>query len=483
MQEEASTIEPPVESSVLKDPEHVKNVINRFINGESEGSDNRASMAQAASGGKQFHDRRDIIKALTQLQLSYKPEYTPGEEININNDDFKRALLNSMAKIGNASITKSLNEIDGKTIDFIEMIFGAFLRDQNISDAMKSLLLSLQVPLIKVAMLDKKLFSQEKHPARYVLDTIAHIGIGIDDKESTLYKTMELIADQLLNNFDQNIASFNNALNALSRLRTIEQKKHDQKEAETQKQIIKEHARQLVLSKLQQQTKNKDIPNAIKPLILKQWSTLMFYHYVKEGSDSEQWNEAIELLKQLVQSVQPIKSKDQWNWLSNNATSLVEKIKEQLYATQLDKDSVDTSIQMLAKAHQQRLSEINFDDIEEAILDEEPDLDDIIDEGPEIEQPQTASPREQLARLPGEVKQGVWFEVFNGEERAVRRLKLSVLLFEEAKLIFVDRVGDKVLEKDALTFKDELDNGQSRIIADHSVFNHALGQVIASLSA
>ena len=477
-----NNINTSAEQSVLSDKEHVSSVINKFINGESAEGGSKTSAIQP-SGGKQFHDQRDIIKALTQLQLSYKPEYTPGSEININNDEFKRALLNSMAKLGNSSMSKSLNQIDGNTIDFIEMIFGAFLRDKNISDAMKSLLLSLQVPVIKVAMLDKNLFTNEKHPARYVLDTIAHIGIGIDDRENTLYKTMELIADQLLNNFEQNISSFNNALNALSRLRTIEQKKHEQKEAETQQQILKEHARQLVLTELQKQTKHKDIPDSIKPLILKQWSTLMFHHYIKYGTDSEQWNETINTLKHLIYSVQPIKTREQWSLLKTHSETLIEKIQQQLYSTKLDKDTIDTSIDMLSKAHKQRLEEISFDDDVEMSLNEEPDLDDIIDEGPEVELPDGDSPREQIAKLPRDVKQGVWFEVFNGDDRPIRRLKLSVLLFEEAKLIFVDRVGEKVLEKNALEFKAELDNGKSRIIADHSVFNHALGQVIASLSA
>jgi hypothetical protein len=89
----------------------------------------------------------------------------------------------------------------------------------------------------------------------------------------------------------------------------------------------------------------------------------------------------------------------------------------------------------------------------------------------------------KISKLPGNVHPGVWFEIYNGEDRAIRRLKLSVVLTEVAKLVFVDRKGIKVMEKDAGDFAEELKNNRSRFIADHSTFEHALGRVIGALAA
>ena len=91
--------------------------------------------------------------------------------------------------------------------------------------------------------------------------------------------------------------------------------------------------------------------------------------------------------------------------------------------------------------------------------------------------------KDKLAQLPSDVKPGVWFKLFNGEDHAARRLKLSVILTEVAKLIFVDCHGVKVIEKDAGDFIAELNENKSSCIADHSTFEHALGQVIHSLAA
>lgn len=463
----------------LNDTEKVSKAIKSFISGE--GDDGGSASTVQSGAGKQFHDRRDVIQALTSLQVSYKPKYIPGST-EIQTDDFKHALLNSMAKMGNTSMSKSLNAIDGRTIDFVEMVFGAFLRDTNISPALKSLLLELQIPLIKVAMLDSQFFQNNKHPARNMLDTIAHLGIGIEDRENTLFKTMQLIVEQLQNTFEQNLSSFSTALTALNRLKVIETDKSGKQEEETQKAIFKEHARQVVLNELQRYTYKKVIQKELKPLILKQWSALMFLRFVRYGKDSSQWNEIITLLKHLVYSVQPIKSSEQWILLNNDSDDLVNDIEAQLKTTKLSPGSIDASMTALREIHAKLIESSEFFQATPDYSLAERSIDEILEEvEDEIPEDEGEPPRAQIARLPRDVKQGVWFEIYNGEGKALRRVKLSVILFDEAKLIFVDRLGNKVIDKLASEFMQELEEGKSKIIADHSIFNHALGQVIGSI--
>ena len=90
---------------------------------------------------------------------------------------------------------------------------------------------------------------------------------------------------------------------------------------------------------------------------------------------------------------------------------------------------------------------------------------------------------EKVARLPTYVKAGAWFEIYNGENAPLRRLKMSVILLETAKIVFVDHKGVKGIEKDAGIFAEELEANKSRIIADHSTFDNALGKVISMMAA
>ncbi|MCW8935815.1 MAG: DUF1631 domain-containing protein [Gammaproteobacteria bacterium] len=478
MSTDSDTPDTPEKIVDINDAEKVSKAIKNFINGE--GDEGGASTVQSGAG-KQFHDRRDVIKALTNLQTNYKPKFSPNET-SIRNDSFKHALLNSMAKMGNTSMSKSLNAIDGRTIDFVEMLFGAFLRDDNVSVAIKSLLLELQIPLIKVAMLDAQFFQNDKHAARRMLDMVAHLGIGIEDEENTLIKTIRLIIEQLQATFVQNLSSFNTALTALNRLMSIEKDKTGKQEEETQKAILKEHARQIVLNELQKNTYKKIIQKELKPLILKQWAALMFQRFIKYGKDSSQWNEIVTLLKHLVYSVQPIKTSEQWVLLNNDSGVLISDIEAQLNTTKLSPGGIDASICALKEIHANLIESSEFFLEEPDYTLSERSLNEIIEESIEdMPEDEGDPPHIQISRLPNDVKQGVWFEIYNGDGCALRRVKLSVILFDEAKLIFVDRHGNMVIEKFANEFVDELNEGKSKIIADHSIFNHALGQIINSI--
>jgi len=454
--------------------ENVSKAIRNFINNDGDDT-NKATTAQATDG-KQFHDRRDIIKALTKLQLSYKPEYTPGKQVVINTDEFKHALLNSMAKLQNSVISKSLSQIDGRTIDFVEMLFAAFLNDTNISDAIKSLLLELQVAVIKTTMMDKDLFGNTRHPARNVLDTIAHLGIGMDDKDNTLFKTIGLIIEQLNTTYEQNISNFNTALIALNRLKTIEKNKSDEREAETRKEFLKEHARQIILTELKRQTKNKILPPKLKPLILKHWSNLMLNIYIKSGNESEGWKGSVNILKDIINSLQQPKSEIQWMLLKNNTAALINKVKDHLYNTKQDRESINQSLALLKLEHEKLLVNEQKKELieEDEIEDNESDADD--------HEKKLRESKEELAKLPSEAKLGTWFEVYNGEYNAHRRLKLSIILYDDAMLVFVDRVGNKVMEKHAIEFLKELENNQSRLLVDESICHHALNKVISMLT-
>ncbi|MDH5484459.1 MAG: DUF1631 domain-containing protein [Gammaproteobacteria bacterium] len=457
----------------------ISEAIKQFIHND-DGKD--ASPSLQSSGKKMMYNKDDVIKALSKLQLSYKSEYTPGQQVNINTVDFKKALLNSMAQISSSKTPKSMTQLDGRTIDFVEMIFGAFLRDKNISDAIKSLLLRLQIPVIKTALLDMKFFHNDKHSARLMLDTIAHIGIGIEDRDNTVYQTMGLIIEQLLRSFDQNIVSFQTSLSSLNRLTKIEQQKQLQNEKLTQKQILQEHARQLVLTELQFYIRKQPLPKSVQPLILKHWSTLMFHRYIRFGNTSEQWLETTALLKQLVDSLKPIKNHAQWNQLNDNYKDMVEVIKDLLNETKQNKEQLFTATNALSRTLERMLEESPYHDIS---IEAEPETTSIDTEINEIS-PMDArieSSRRKISQLPAEVRPGVWFEIFDCNDKPVRRLKLSVIILEEAQLIFVDRLGVKVMEKDAAEFTAELINNQSRVLADHSIFDQALSRVITSIAA
>jgi len=467
----------------LDDREHISKIINDYVRDTS--SENEALRSSAA--GKNFFNRDDVIKALSNIQLTYKTRYIPGQQVNINTEEFRKALLNSMAKMSKVSIPKSMNQIDGRTIDFVEMIFGAFLRDHNVSDVIKSLLLRLQIPVIKTSLIDNNFFYDNKHPARTLLDTVAHLGIGIEEENNTVYQTISLILDQLLRSFDKNSLSFRTALSSLQRLKTIEHKKLKQNEEVTRVQIVKEHARQLVLSELQYHTMSIKLAKPVQPLILNHWSTYMFGCYLKFGKSSYEWQESIDILKIITKSLRPIKNREEWISLKNNYQEIVSTIRKKLATTKQNKEKSYIATSNLKKHYSSLISNSSF--FEDKVLIEENNIPlkdsifaDKSQDKPSPVETEEKNSKDIIADLPEYVKSGVWFKIYTGETTPPRRLKLSLITQENAKLIFVDRKGNMVIEKDANEFSIELLNEQSHLLADHSVFDHALSQVISHIS-
>ncbi|TNF37421.1 MAG: DUF1631 family protein, partial [Gammaproteobacteria bacterium] len=438
----------------------------------------------------QHYNRQHVIRALHSLQLTFRPKYIPGQKTNINTDAFKSALLNSMAKLENVAIPKTMNQIDSKTINFVEMIFGAFLRDKNVSDAIKELLLSMQIPIIKVALLDSKFFNNEKHPARHVLNSIAHIGIGIEDKENKIYQTMQYIIEQLLQSFEENMDVFNTTRLSLDRLANIEKSKHEQTEKQTRQLITLEYTRQLVLKELQYYTHGVTIPKPLQPLILSHWATLMYQRYTSFGKDSIEWREAVGILRLLVKTFKPINSKEDWLALRSLYKGLVNSVRSCLNDSRQNKEKTFIATSNLNNYYSGKITESEF--FTENVDDGSADSFDAMDSFNSNTQmdmdlspmdKQSRKSRDIIASMPEFIKPNNWFEVFTDYSHPVRRLKLSVILKEQARLAFVDYMGNKVIEKDIEQFLTELHNDQSRQINDHSIFEYALSMVIISIAA
>ena len=99
-------------------------------------------------------------------------------------------------------------------------------------------------------------------------------------------------------------------------------------------------------------------------------------------------------------------------------------------------------------------------------------------EDDEIEEEPELSVEEHL---PESITPGVWLEIFQGEDKAKRRLKFSNANSETKQLFFIDRSGDYRFEIDLETFLDDLSTGRSSLISESNRFDLALSSVINNI--
>ena len=451
--------------------------------------------AGSMEGNPQFYGHKDVLSALTQMQnvTQQQIQEAPATVERIDAASIKQALLSTIASQQGGTITKQINQVIEKTIDFIKLIFDAIIEDDSISDTIKALLLTLQIPVIKASMLDQEFFVNDDHPARELLDKIAELSVGVTEHSDPLYIELHEIIKDLLLHYADDIDAFIIALDKVKAIISQRENDAEEKEQKAQEQVQKEHARKIVLWELRKCTLEKKLPSLVHKLILKLWPTLMFNHYIKHGKQNDGWVSLVTTLGELIDSVQTPTNAHDYKFLQDNHKDMISRVEKRLNRSKRAKEHTAEAVENLTKTYEHLLDTEEFDEALAApelstmpVMDtpvskvEEPPSEEQLAAQAALAEDEPVDLRAKLQLLPSDVRPGVWFQVTMDNQK-IRRLKLSVIIMEEALLVFVDHNGERVVEKDAETFAEELKNGQAQLIMHHSVFDHALGNVFENI--
>ncbi len=481
------------------------------------------------TGTDQYYSHQQVMTALTGLQQ-------PAEDLRrtplvFDANQIKKAVLSSIGETEGGAVTKSVNQVSEKTIDFIKLIFDAIIDEDSITDEIKTLLLSLQIPVIKAAMLDSEFFVDDHHPARQLLDKIAEAGVGVTEHTDPVYIEIEQVVRKLLNEYNEDIVAFTVALESLKELTEEIYRKARENEEKSQQTIKMAHAKNTVLQEIRKITIGKELPMGIRTLVLKVWPSMMYNHYMSNGKANDEWVELLMILQKIIESVQPLNTLQDLEELGLTHNDILKATSEKLEKVSKNKRIIGQVVDDLAETYKKLMATTGLPGMEE----EQPQEEAVVNES-EAEQQAEASTAEEAAsqvepvaeavdeksgaegemteaadaesiealeaeaevptepeldpeavarakieKLPDGVTPGGWFIVYNGEDKPVRRLKLAVILVQDATMVFVDHLGNVVIEKDAAKFADELDKGLSGIIMQHSVFDHALHSALQTI--
>jgi hypothetical protein len=471
--------------------------INQSIQGFVGGKPSDSDGALPAGVGGGFYSHSDVVSALSNIQ--FNEELLPDTNLGFDAGAIKKALLTAIGESKGGVVDKRVNHVSEKTIDFIKLIFDAIIDDKGISDTIKTLLLSLQIPIIKAAMIDADFFIDDQHPARQLLDKLAEAGVGVVDHQDPVYIEVEKIVRKLLADYKEDICAFEDALIALTELTEGIYSKAREQEEVSQQEIKHRNARSVVLKEIRKVTLGKELPVKIRTLVLKVWPSLMFNHFLRNGKANDEWVEMLMILDRIIDSVQPLGSLAELEELGFSSDDIVNAAREKLNKCRKSRDIIDRVIDDLKATYENLLASREAleqqSDTEEKTLDvkaQEPAKEQVsvaTEIEPEVELTAEAEAEEtaqqitkrKIDSLPEDVQPGSWYILYNGEDKPVRRLKLAVILVQDATLVFVDHLGNVVIEKDAEVFADELEKGLSGIIMRHSVFDYALNSALDSI--
>ena len=226
--------------------------------------------------------------------------------------DLRQLVLDS------ASEPSSMGQADDDVVNFVGMLFDYILNDRNLAIPMKALIARLQIPIVKLAVLDKSFFEKTSHPARQLLNTLSSAGIGWSSakelKRDALYNKIESVVLRVLNGNTETPALFEALVDELQRFISKDERRNsivEQRVKETESgKARSEAAKQDVQQLINQKAAGMRLPTVVGRFVSDTWSKLLVYIAVTSGLESDDWQSAVATLDDLLWSMQPLESVD-----------------------------------------------------------------------------------------------------------------------------------------------------------------------------
>jgi len=423
-----------------------------------------------------------------------------------------RHVLHNLVDSQGAGVPQAVGRVDDDSINLVSMLFEFILDDHSLSVPMKALLGRLQIPMLKVALLDKSFFSHGAHPARKLLNELAKAALSwnepADIGRDALFNKINTVVASVLNEFESDVGIFVPLVEDFSQFVTGEKHKSDLIERRTrdaEEGLGKiQRARADVGKLVNDRAAGKVLPSAVVGLLREGWGNYLFLLYVKKGNESEAWGNAVQVVDDLIWSVDKDAGFGHRSELLKMIPSLLQRLREGLYAISFSKNRMRELFSELEGEHMTclrgRERQESDDAISEGLVDEstsdvagaelesasvEPAVARVILETPELEpldeQPDCAlDSNDSDVAMVDSMAVGAWVEFLSDADEK-SRCKLAAIIRASGKYIFVNRVGIKVAEHTRSSLIDAAKNGAISMLDNALLFDRALESVIGCL--
>lgn len=428
---------------------------------------------------------RDLLRLLSHLQ-QYVPALAAQDDFDLRNQ-LEQLLTRVSVRSGKSRIVDGADE---DVINLIAMVFECILEDRNLPDSLKALIARLQIPMLKVAVLDKSFFSRSSHPARRLLNEIADAAMGWGDctgeARDSLYLRIEQVVQRLLSEFVDDPAIFSELLadflaftsDERRRSELLEQRLRDAEEGRAKTEL----ARQRVEQAVNQALLGKVLPPSVVTFVGDAWSKVLLLTCLKHGDQSAEWQADVQTLEQLIWSVQRHDEADAGMRLLALVPGLLKSLRDGLSSSAFDPFATSEFFSELEALHVRLLDPAAEQDPAEAALVEVSQHITLrtADEGSGSLNPTGLAQDDAGLRQVDQLRVGSWV-AFQEDDEHTLRCKLAAIIETTGKYVFVDRTGMKVLERSRIGLALEFRRGAVRALDDTLLFDRALASVLGNL--
>lgn len=293
-----------------------------------------------------------VLSALTGLQQ--QTVLVPCEA-DVNGDATLRTQLLTALGPEHAA---TLRQVDNDLIDIVSLLFDFILDDDNLPTAAKALLARLQIPMLKLAMLDRDFFSHKKHPARRLLNLMANACLGLDEgtaDKADVLDEVERVVNRILDEFTDEIGLFDTLLEEFSAWQAREAQREDVVPEPVSTRFRRREeialAKQWVMATVAEHMAGKPVPDILHALITGPWTEVLLQTYLRHGEDGVLWLEQIRFVDILLWSVEPKQAPSDRRKLAGVIQSLVYTLRDGLDQAGCPQEDIQRIIDSLESYH------------------------------------------------------------------------------------------------------------------------------------
>ena len=313
------------------------------------------------------HGSQSVASSALVTALSHAQSQAAGTTGSLNSHPTSRnfatgemplAQLNSLHAIKASGMANGSSQVDAMTIDIVAMLFDYVFEDKGIPDAIKALLARLQIPILKVAILDKSFFSRKNHPSRRLLDVLADASVCFAagaTHEDPLYKKIEEIVDGIQTGFDTDIELFTQMLARFEQFLAARETANATVIEQSARVLHEREKRELARLIAQDETERRvaavKLPTPVAAMLIGPWTRVLERIYLRESGRNSGFTAALETVDNLIWSVSPKVDTDQRKRLVSLLPTLLRQLHEGMQIAAVEKDDSDRFFSALVDCH------------------------------------------------------------------------------------------------------------------------------------
>ncbi len=458
----------------------------------------RASSVPLSSAG-------ELLGALSILQSqitsgSRAQQGSTDDALVLNREEVQQLKVQLLSQLGalRGEHSSRVATIDEDTIDLVGMLFEFILEDRTLPAEMQVLLGRLQIPYLKAAILDRKLFAHRQHPARRLLDNLADMAKGWSkeaDRDGRLYDKVKSTVEKLLHDFDDDMGIFDRLLLDLQQFNDVNKRRSEVTEQRVAESIRGREkldmARRRAAREILERIGSMQLPPLIHSILARAWANHLVLTVLRQGENSPEFKAALRFVDEFIASTKPALDQESRQLLRRMLPGIERSLRLGLANVAFQSQDIDRLLSQLHSYYRQQLGEavdpgelvaLNAEDVSMLAI---PDTIQPVADEPKLEE---VAPRDDVNVPPDgpewqeveSLQPGTWLEFCFTEDNTTRA-KLSWISPMSGRYLFVNRRGLKVGDYAPHELAVLLADGRARVLAANALFDRAMNAIVGRL--